>query len=187
MVYVPDISELDLVRLLKAIIAAQETEDKTSWKPSLKEYLIIIINSKHAGVFFGQALRRLTSSELPVVLNVVTELVESGASVSEIDENNFKSVLKFADALVDGHFPTLIMDSDLHKTVAKLRELLTEEIDVENEIQGALPALLPFFRKNIAMRKDFAKDQLKNKFKVKNQPQGIPPYRIEVIDWGFSV
>ncbi|KAI9483654.1 MAG: hypothetical protein EXX96DRAFT_599962 [Benjaminiella poitrasii] len=193
---VQDIPENDLVTLIKALIALykDENENETEWKSRFSAYLKMIVNAPKNDIFLQQALKRIDASELPIILDTVISWLKDKSS----NLNRRSSIVDFANSILDIHFTTLILEPALKDLVSTLRQLVTDEIEVIDDLEQLKNILGAYDRKNkhtAAKRKqkqsrgannaDAPVDEL-SRFRQKQRgkfggEQGIPVYRVEVM------
>ncbi|KAI9019321.1 hypothetical protein CLU79DRAFT_758234 [Phycomyces nitens] len=205
---VKDIPETDLVVLIKALIKNLE-QDPSTWTDLFPRYMKMIIDSPCNEIFMQQALKQLTPTELPVVLDLLLVWLEKDSQplteeqeaiyskdpsslLSETPQHN--KTLEIASAILDTHFPTVILESSLYETIQKLTTIVNGEVDLADQLEQLRGVLGPFTRKHkhqAARRADkknapedepmdeLAKNRKAHKGGRFGGEQGIPVYRVE--------
>ncbi|KAI7852997.1 hypothetical protein BDC45DRAFT_443010 [Circinella umbellata] len=202
---VPDIPEVDLVLLLKALLAQGDTSPvESSTREELFKY---IIDSPHNDIFMQQALKRLTATEIPRAVELLIWRLEN-VQLFESSETFF-NVIEFTNALLDSHYPVIIMEPTLYEAVNKIQELTLEYTEMADQVDRLRGMLGPFERKqrqNIAqqIKEKLALEQQQQQRKQKQKSshshkhsskskrraaaaqhdeQGIPVYRVEIFNF----
>ncbi|KAI9258122.1 hypothetical protein BDA99DRAFT_515291 [Phascolomyces articulosus] len=201
---VPDIPEADLVLLLKALLA--EENDGLVESTTREELFQYIIDSPHNDIFMQQALKRLTASEIPTALQLIIWRLENVQLFESSD--TFFNVIEFTNALLDSHYPVIIMEPTLYEAVNKIQELTLEYTEMADQVDRLRGMLGPFERKqrqnlaqqvkeqlalqqqkerNIKSSSTIHTKQSKNKRRaaaaVHHDEQGIPVYRVEIFNF----
>ncbi|KAI8985088.1 hypothetical protein BDB01DRAFT_850148 [Pilobolus umbonatus] len=189
---VQDIPESELVILMKSLIRLY-TEDREEWSGRYDSYMKMIITTPRNDIFLQQSLKRITASELPVLLNTLINWYNNRL----IDLSIQSTVVDFINAILDIHFTTLILEPGLHNIVSELRALAASQIEETDDLEQLKDILGAYNRKckhNLAKKilakekkaeaQDNPGDEL-TKFRKKNKgkfggEQGIPIYRVEV-------
>ncbi|KAI7905443.1 uncharacterized protein BX663DRAFT_549446 [Cokeromyces recurvatus] len=189
---VHDIPENDLVTLIKALISLYKNESE--WKNRFSTYLKMIVDAPKNDIFLQQALKRIDSSELPIILETVISWLKDRSS----NLNKRSNIVDFANNILDIHFTTLILEPALKELVVTLRELVDNEIEVIDDLEQLKNILGAYDRKNkhatVKRNEKYSKesnnadvpiDEL-TKFRQRSKgkfggEQGVPVYRVEVM------
>ncbi|ORZ19823.1 hypothetical protein BCR42DRAFT_481740 [Absidia repens] len=200
-----DISEMDLVMLIKALVSLIDTEPSV-WKDQFEIYLRSVIESPRNDIFMKQALKQLTVAELPVLLKTITQWLEGNCSKTETIKlsqssdkllENRNNIIEFTSNLLDVHFPMIILEPSLHETLVKLQmslESLSNQVQDLEDLRGTLTP----FERTLKLQKKHAikKSGRKNKGSLANKnsnpllanpkygsEEGIPVYRVEMFSF----
>lgn len=76
---VEDISENDLVTLIKALIALYNS-DNEDWKTRFSSYLKMVVDAPRNDIFLQQALKRINATELPIILETIVNWLKDKSS-----------------------------------------------------------------------------------------------------------
>ncbi|KAI7896338.1 uncharacterized protein EV154DRAFT_435444 [Mucor mucedo] len=187
---VNDIPEKDLVTLIKTLVALHDDDE---WKDGrFSTYLKLVVDAPKNDIFLQQYLKRISASELPVILNTIVNWLKDKSS----NLNNRTNIVDFGNSILDIHFPTIILEPKLQDISYTLRELIASEIEVIDDLEQLKNILGAYDRKHKHARAkrsmekqskvaaDAPVDEL-TKFRKKNVgkfggEQGIPVYRVEV-------
>lgn len=190
---VKDIPESDLVTLIKALVAKQ-IENSEAWNDTrFNIYFKKIVEAPRNDIFLQQSLTRINAAELPIILHTLANWLKEKSS----NLNNRSSIIDFCNSILDVHFPTLILEPSLQPIVHTLRELISKEIEVVDDLEQLRNILGAYSRKHKHARAkeqleknarhenaDAPQDELTRFRKKKNGKfggeQGIPIYRVEV-------
>ncbi|KAL0075841.1 hypothetical protein J3Q64DRAFT_1666935 [Phycomyces blakesleeanus] len=206
---VKDIPETDLVVLIKALIKNTE-EEPAIWKPLFSRYVKMIIDSPRNDIFMQQALKQLTPTELPFILDLLLIWLEKDSQpLTEQQEAIYarnpvslavetplhNNTLEITSAILDTHFPTVILETSLYETVQKLAAIVKVEVDLADQLEQLRGVLGPFTRKHKhkaarrAEKKDEIEDESMDDALARSRKahkggrfggeQGIPVYRVE--------
>ncbi|KAG0760856.1 hypothetical protein G6F57_008100 [Rhizopus arrhizus] len=187
-----DIPESDLVTLVKALIAKQ-TEHEEWAGTRFNKYFKMVVEAPRNDIFLQQALKRIDAVELPIILTTFAGWLKEKSS----NLNNRSNIVDFCNSILDVHFPTLILEPPLQPVVHTLRELISQEIEVIDDLEQLRNILGAYNRKHKHARAkkslerqanknnaDAPQDELTRFRKKKNGKfggeQGIPIYRVEV-------
>ncbi|KAG0170608.1 hypothetical protein DFQ30_002234 [Apophysomyces sp. BC1015] len=199
---VKDIPETDLITILQELIKLNGTT--TEWTERFPRYLEMVISAPRNDIFLQQALKRLTPAELPTILNALVDwfnnptedtVMTNEAMCSEVTK--YTNMVDFTNCLLDIHFPTIILESSLHDTVAILRQLIQAEATMTANLEQLRGIFGSFERKRKSLREqhesqkegqepsdapkdDLARHRRHNKGGKFGGEQGIPVYRVEI-------
>ncbi|CAO3596888.1 unnamed protein product [Absidia cylindrospora] len=198
-----DISEMDLVILIKALVSLEHTNPSV-WKDRFEIYLRSVVESPRNDIFMQQALKQLTVTELPILLKTITQWLEgNGSKTIKLSRSSDKllenrnNIIGFTSNLLDVHFPTIILEPSLHETLVKLQttlETLSNQVQDLEDLRGTLTP----FERTLKIQKKHAtkKSGKKNKVSlVDKRPnhllanpkyggeEGIPVYRVEMFSF----
>ncbi|KAI7870003.1 hypothetical protein BDF14DRAFT_1778373 [Spinellus fusiger] len=197
---VNDIPETDLVLIIKALVEKHQSQP-TEWSSLFSSYMKTVIDSPHNDIFMQQALKQLTPTELPVMLETLLSWLEKDAQ-PVIEENNstvaietpiHDNTLEISSAILDIHFPTVILETSMHETVKKLSTIVQKEAELAGKLEELRAILGPFTRKHQhqlarwsqnkqhtdAPTDDLSKARRAHKGGRFGGEQGIPVYRVE--------
>ncbi|KAF7723481.1 hypothetical protein EC973_001992 [Apophysomyces ossiformis] len=199
---VQDIPETDLIVIIQELIKLRES--KPEWTNRFPTYLGMVIDAPRNDIFLQQALKQLTPTELPVILNALWDWFscppEETIMTNEALQNEvikYTNMVDFSNCLLDIHFPTIILESSLHETIANLQQLIQAEAAVTANLEQLRGIFGSFERKRKSLREqqelqkegqesfDAPKDELArhrrhNKGGKFGGEQGIPAYRVEI-------
>ncbi|KAI8970156.1 hypothetical protein BDF20DRAFT_106790 [Mycotypha africana] len=192
-----DIPENDLVTLLKALIAlCHDKVNGAEWRSRFSIYMKMIVDAPRNDIFLQQSLKRITASELQLILETIVEWLKDRSS----NLSKHANIVNFANAILDVQYPTIILEASLQATATTLRQLVASEIEVTDDLEQLRNILGAYDRKNkhlaakqaiqqaqsreASVKKDAPMDEL-TKFRQKHKgkfggEQGIPVYRVEV-------
>ncbi|KAI8329409.1 hypothetical protein BC941DRAFT_384685 [Chlamydoabsidia padenii] len=203
-----DIPETDLMLLIKTLVEKSQN-DPAVWESRFGIFMKQVVEAPRNDIFMQQALRQLTATELPVVLTTIIQWLKgedkkskpmkltNGYNANLAKRNN---IIDFTSALLDIHYPTIILDQSLHEMLEDLYDVLNSlstQVEQMEELHGAL---MPFDRAQKIHMKQVAKRHA-DKAERKNAPpgdkklarlgthakyggeEGIPVYRVEMFQF----
>ncbi|KAI9319293.1 hypothetical protein BX666DRAFT_2025602 [Dichotomocladium elegans] len=179
--HLPDIPETAHVALLSAFIEKREAGALPQHHVST--FFAKLLTSPYNEIFLQQALKQLTVSELPMVLDLILQQLKQ---ISENDgRGRFYELIELANGVLDSHYPVIILEPSMYETVRELQELVDQEACIAEEMVQLKSMMRPFERKH---RKLIAERQSRKKVEGPSRPknssnQGIPVYRVEVFQF----
>ncbi|KAM3579651.1 hypothetical protein VKS41_008103 [Umbelopsis sp. WA50703] len=202
--HVQDIPEADLIRVVRTL-ADKADKEENDWISKFPIYFKLVLEAPRNDIFMQQAIKQLTTSELPIVLKTLRDWMDwweqqggGSSSVNSATEAvpEFVHIIDFTNVLLDVHFPTLILESSMHDLVKTLQEKVQEELEVCSDLEQLRGVLDLFHRKeqareaapaNKARPSDAPHDELsKYRKELKGKfggEQGVPQYRVEVFQF----
>ncbi|KAG2172659.1 hypothetical protein INT43_000006 [Umbelopsis isabellina] len=199
--HVQDIPEGDLIKVVRTLA----NKDEGDWSDKFPTYFKLVLEAPRNDIFMQQAMKQLTTSELPIVLKTLRDWMDwweqhggGSSSVNSATEAvpGFVHIIDFTNVLLDVHFPTLILEESMHDLVKTLQDKVQEELEVCSDLEQLRGVLDLFHRKeqareaapaNKARPSDAPHDELsKYRKELKGKfggEQGVPQYRVEVFQF----
>ncbi|CAO3595573.1 unnamed protein product [Absidia cylindrospora] len=197
-----DIPETDLMVLINTLVAMTR-ENPSVWNQKFATYLKLVVEAPRNDIFMHQALKRLTVDELPMVLNTITGWLLGKDNSSEVIKLNKTSsrqlekrnnIIEFTSALLDIHFPTLILEQSLHETISELQVALISLSQNVEDLENLQTVVAPFERiQKLHKKQDVKQSSNKSQRKKASQlghmharyggEEGVPVYRVEMFQF----
>ncbi|KAI8064348.1 hypothetical protein BC940DRAFT_242517 [Gongronella butleri] len=139
---VPDLPERDLVKTIRDLMALSKSQPDV-WKDRASDYIRRIVESPRNDVFLQQAMKRISSDELPILLHCLVKWLKEPQNRNvRIQE----SLYDFANTLLDIHFPTIILEPSLHPLMEQISEELDAMVDQLGDMEQLYGLVAPFER-----------------------------------------
>ncbi|KAG0228112.1 hypothetical protein BGW42_002413 [Actinomortierella wolfii] len=217
-----DIPEMDLVTLLKQVLglnkARASENDESNKVPTSEHFLSLVMSAPKNEIFMQQALKKLTVEELAVVLEILKNWIQEwnergglGHGGQRADKKQlpggipgYPQIADFTTALMDVHFPSLILSPHLHETLRYIHSSIQTEVSIsqlmEQVLRGPLGLFERKYRDSVRRKKEMEQGALnqgpqgpgvigggsrisadKRRRRKVEGGEGIPDYGVEII------
>ncbi|KAG0351814.1 hypothetical protein BC939DRAFT_503973 [Gamsiella multidivaricata] len=189
-----DIPEMDMIVMLKQVIGLNKNRAGTTAStapstttvagagssgspspsaPDTPHFLNLIMAAPRNDIFMQQALKRLTTDDLSVVLEILKGWMDIWGERGGIGHQNqqpdrkqlpgglpgYGLLVDFTTLIMDVHFPSLILSPQLHPVLKAIQLLIQRETEISNYLEQALRGPLGLFdrkHKEMVRRKKMA-------------------------------